>query len=1189
MSNETRRYLDLIGEHLKGGHASVLVGAGFSRNAVKVDERLQCSPDWNELAQIFVDQLASTPEEKKPLRQLSPLVLAAVYGRPELDSLLMRSIQDADFLPSTLHRKLLELPWSDIFTTNYDTLLERASEELTERRFTIVACKEDLVGSSGSTRIIKLHGSFPSHRPFIITSEDYRIYPKKFAPFVNTVQQSMLENTLCLIGFSGNDPNFEQWIGWIRDNLGADNTPNIYLLLHNSPTEAEKRLLARRKIIPVDLSQMSNEQEISAIYEIALDYLLEKQQIAVPGKWNLKPLLEILPGQSVPISDALDIVQEIHRTYPGWLTVPEGRLELLRIVTSKAMSLLSEYSGEDNSPTETELIYLYECDWLREKTLLPNTFHELNCYQKILERHPESSFYKYAIQLSPLRNLRECGRWDDWNALYDELQNTGKDLTSEQTHQLRWEGCQGAQAQYHITEFRQRLKTWNVDTNMPIWVLRKAGLLAEIGEIKEAHSLLQPAILEIRRRLLHQNTVDLNLLSLESAMMFLQGYISDALDHSGKLELPLHASKNNIADNQHRAVHHQYHVDWEIQDVSFSVRLEAPWTPYCTQQDQASFDFGKVHRSHTFGADMEVIRAYSFLRFREETGVPFSISSVHSGKKAACGAAERIARYNPLWSILTLVRAGTPKAIERAITRGVLSCWTQEEADQIGTFYLDALLSTEKEMLTAGQFYRESFAYLVADVLPVILSELCAKCSRLILDKMLSALEHLYTSDKKLCYPQTKLFAKRLIASYPSENRQELIEKLLAFSVVENERLLSDFPDPIALIPIIYLHTDQEPKCSIPAIELLFTQYESSTNRKPIIDRLLYCFCHGLLTGKQKLLLRDVLWSDGKHFDADDWLQTICLYLPAPENIDVPQYLAEILANEILNSGERKSWSLSSRGLYNQVKILLEQAPNAFKEAQILAIMQGCSNNLLILSDELNGKAYFMGGQGNSQNEMYEIAHMLWMLTARCDQQIVSDASLEYMRNILEVCQSAKVHHCGLYHVWNQKLGKNFDLAKELSNSFQFTDKLCVKWAFNTLSAGLRYPELSLLGDAVICSSIDLLIQQIVWGVPQLLISALQAVKIAVEYRPELISDYMLEPLITGLSRLVQQTRITTDDTVEAACDKGNIRVNAAALAKTLCDANMYGARPEILKSWLTIMDNQDEFAEIRNILHQRK
>ena len=69
-------------------------------------------------------------------------------------------------------------------------------------------------------RIFKLHGSFPSQFPLIVTEEDYRTYPSEFAPFVNTVQQAMMETVFILIGFSGDDPNFRNWSGWVRDNLG---------------------------------------------------------------------------------------------------------------------------------------------------------------------------------------------------------------------------------------------------------------------------------------------------------------------------------------------------------------------------------------------------------------------------------------------------------------------------------------------------------------------------------------------------------------------------------------------------------------------------------------------------------------------------------------------------------------------------------------------------------------------------------------------------------------------------------------------------------------------------------------------------------------------------------------------------------------------------------------------------------
>ena len=86
--------------------------------------------------------------------------------------------------------------YSHVFTTNYDTLLERAADKVTNRRYNVVICQEDLVNSNNAPRILKLHGSFPSYRPFIITEEDYRTYPVKFAAMVNTVQQALL---VCLL------------------------------------------------------------------------------------------------------------------------------------------------------------------------------------------------------------------------------------------------------------------------------------------------------------------------------------------------------------------------------------------------------------------------------------------------------------------------------------------------------------------------------------------------------------------------------------------------------------------------------------------------------------------------------------------------------------------------------------------------------------------------------------------------------------------------------------------------------------------------------------------------------------------------------------------------------------------------------------------------------------------------------
>ena len=62
------------------------------------------------------------------------------------------------------------------------------------------------------------------------------------------MQQSLLENIFVLIGFSGSDPNFQKWIGWIHDNLGLKNSPKIYMISHKPETAVKMRMLEAKNI-----------------------------------------------------------------------------------------------------------------------------------------------------------------------------------------------------------------------------------------------------------------------------------------------------------------------------------------------------------------------------------------------------------------------------------------------------------------------------------------------------------------------------------------------------------------------------------------------------------------------------------------------------------------------------------------------------------------------------------------------------------------------------------------------------------------------------------------------------------------------------------------------------------------------------------------------------------------------------
>lgn len=135
---------------------------------------------WREVVERMLQRLY--PDKSEVVSGNDALRVAqeyeAAFGRRELDRLLKACIPDSNYEPSSLHRLLLQLPWADIFTTNQDTLLERTRPLVTNRKYDLIHSIED-ISATRSPRIVKLHGSLPSRRPFIFTEEDFE--PTRYA------------------------------------------------------------------------------------------------------------------------------------------------------------------------------------------------------------------------------------------------------------------------------------------------------------------------------------------------------------------------------------------------------------------------------------------------------------------------------------------------------------------------------------------------------------------------------------------------------------------------------------------------------------------------------------------------------------------------------------------------------------------------------------------------------------------------------------------------------------------------------------------------------------------------------------------------------------------------------------------------------------------------------------------------
>jgi hypothetical protein len=105
--------------------AAVMVGAGFSRTAASTGDAKKILPLWEEISKALATEIGSDIHADS-LRLAEEY--RAYFGRQALLDFLKKSIHDKAWVPGNLHKSLLELPWTEVLTTNWDTLLAAINE-----------------------------------------------------------------------------------------------------------------------------------------------------------------------------------------------------------------------------------------------------------------------------------------------------------------------------------------------------------------------------------------------------------------------------------------------------------------------------------------------------------------------------------------------------------------------------------------------------------------------------------------------------------------------------------------------------------------------------------------------------------------------------------------------------------------------------------------------------------------------------------------------------------------------------------------------------------------------------------------------------------------------------------------------------------------------------------------------------
>ena len=920
---------------LQHGNVSLMVGGGFSKNASPIDSAIEQLPSWNELISMMREEMTrstnssfGTGHNSKGLTTSDYLEIAQRFdddfGRPALTEFVLERIPDENFIPGEMHARLLNLPWRNVYTTNWDSLLERTAKIKEVRNYSIVRSELELPHRQ-SPRIIKLHGSLDPLYPLIVTKNDYDSYPDTHAVFVTNVQSEMVDNYFCLIGFSGDDPNFENWASWVHDKL-RHSGPKIYLAGWLELDDARVDYLKNDlNVTTIDLSQLQEIKRWSEneCYAEATKWILDYLERGPPPE-NVesrrlpRPPIQEPDLTSSPVTDWFSALKaepwspsrtdsaeayrqsiigigsiwnNSRRAYSGWIMAPlESRGELVSKTRSWQNHVLA---GLSELSTAQRILAIRELIWRLEVALEPiddeltsaaldvlsiDYIDEINSNQFNDDDHSMDDIKAASrvISLSLITSARF--RLDDKD--FKQRINDSQQFISDDpdvVHRINYEKCLWAAWSFKFDDLGELLDDWTTEDCDPAWLLRKSALLSEVGRETEAIELVEQAVTKIDS--MPDEESSLRRYSLKGWALW------STIDFDNQSDVT--ARWNELASKNSDAAAEKTEV---IRVLSNENNDQVP----------PDFDGNVAQRTVTkFGNSNPTARSYRAIRLSELAGMPVATPNASYPRAVAADmvglAAIGIAQLDPELAIRQILRASTWDE-----DKSLINVLSRENLASLDPRTVDALISDciriVEHSKAQGWVERlrvaiEALSRLGLRAKPDTAMEIFDIAMDLYRDK-----DDWITKHHWIAAPLHNLL-KRSFATLLPEIRTEVVLDVLSSPIIGSDdfkaQIIERFPEPANVfneVPTLTLpeRTAQTETLWRPTYDQLITAMrENGETRRRVVGRLFPLIREGFLTAREEQEFANALWGEcqdgSEHFpglrDLDDW---IFMALPEP-------------------------------------------------------------------------------------------------------------------------------------------------------------------------------------------------------------------------------------------------------------------------------------------------------------------
>ena len=243
---------DLVGR-IRAGNVVLFLGAGATIAAG--------GPSGYDLASRLKSAFPKTDQTISEFLEVCQDVLdTAPYDRSQLEEAVWAELKDLQ--PSEAHKSMTEHPWSAIFTTNFDDLVELSyRNSRTSRRCHVITSDHFQVNVGDKSRVylFKLMGSMNvsdgEAGQMVLSRGDYNKALIRRRKYVEHLADFIKNGTIVFIGYSFKDRIVLDVMEELIDINGQDRIPWSYAFFDKVETDEKTRaLFARHRIIPLECS-----------------------------------------------------------------------------------------------------------------------------------------------------------------------------------------------------------------------------------------------------------------------------------------------------------------------------------------------------------------------------------------------------------------------------------------------------------------------------------------------------------------------------------------------------------------------------------------------------------------------------------------------------------------------------------------------------------------------------------------------------------------------------------------------------------------------------------------------------------------------------------------------------------------------------------------------------------------------